>query len=216
MKLIYPFFFILIFSISLSAQMELSASMGINFVNTPSLFDYINQNYVSAGSEIIEGFNSSVLFSGEAGYNVNKSYQPALEIGYLINSYTYPGLNGQYELSYGNLIFSVINYYVINGDGFNFKFGGGGGLRIISADEKRPATGITQTFSSVGYGFLLRAEGNTLLGGNVYAKIGAQACYDFNGEPENNGQPLTNNIQKENVNFNSLSVGLNLGVSYIF
>ncbi len=214
MKLIYYLYIVFILSNFSFAQVELSASMGINFINSPSLFDYINQNYIQSGGEIIEGFNASVVFSGEAGYNVSESYQPAIEIGYLINSYTSPGLNGQYEMSYGNLMFSILNYYVINGEGYNFKLGGGGGLRFLSADEKRPATGITQTFSSVGYGFLLRAEGNTLLGGNIYAKIGAQASYDLNGEPENNGTHLTN--ANENVNFNSLSIGLSLGVSYIF
>lgn len=215
MKFVYLLLIVFIFENFSFAQVELSASMGINFINSPSLYDYLNQNYNQSG-EVVEGFNSSVIFAGEGGYYVTGTYQPAIEIGYLLNSYTFSGLNGQYELDYGNLMVSVINYYVINGEGYNFKFGGGGGLRFLSADEKRPATGVTQTFSSVGYGFLLRAEGNTLLGGNVYAQISAQASYDMNGEPENNGTPFRNNAADENVNFNSLSIGLSLGVSYIF
>lgn len=196
------------------SQVELSASMGINFISTPSFFDYVNQNFPQG--EILEGFNASVIFSGEAGYMVSESYQPAVEVGYLINSYTSSVLNGQYELSYGNLMLSIINYYVINGEGYNFKFGGGGGLRFLSADEKRPGTGTTLNFSSAGIGFLVRAEGNTLLGENIYAKISAQINYDLNGEPENNGQPLVNTVAGENVNFNSTSIGLSLGVAYIF
>ena len=214
MKKIFSIILIFIGSNLSFPQVELSGSMGINFINSPSLYDYINQNYIQSNGEIIEGFNASVIFSVEAGYNVSESYQPAIDIGYLINSYTEPVLNGQYELSYNNLMISVLNYYVIDGEGYNFKLGGGGGLRFLSADEKRPATGVTQTFTSVGYGLLLRAEGNTLLGGNIYAKIGAQASYDINGEPDNNGTYLTN--ANENVNFNSLSIGLSLGVSYIF
>jgi hypothetical protein len=198
------------------AQIELSTSMGIDFINSPSFYDYINQNYTQAGGEQLEGFNASVIFLGEAGYKLGESYQAAFEIGYLINSYTSSLLNGQYEISYGNLMFSLLNYYVINGDGYNFKFGGGAGLRFLSADESLPGTGIRRTFSTAGYGFILRAEGNTLLGGNVYAKISVQARYDINGEPEDDGTPLINNIAKETVNFNSLSVGLSLGVSYIF
>ena len=111
-------------------------------------------------------------------------------------------------------MFSVLNFYVLHGDGYSFKFGGGAGLRFLSADEKLPGTTLTTTYSSTGYGVLLRAEGNTLLGGNIYAKIAAQAGYDINGEPKNNGQHLGN--ANEAVNFNSLSVGLSLGVSYIF
>jgi len=214
MKLAYFLCIVFILSSFSTAQVELSASMGINFINSPSLYDYVNQNFPVPG-ETLEGFNASVVFSGEAGYNFSKSYQPAIDIGYLINSYTTTLSDGrQYEMSYGNLMFSIINYYVITGEGYNFKFGGGGGLRFLNADQT--ISGITQTFSSVGYGLLLRAEGNTLLGGNIYAKIGAQASYDINGEPKNNGTPLFNNAANEKVNFNSLSIGLSLGVSYIF
>jgi len=215
MKLFYSLLIIFFISKFSFAQIELSASMGIDFVNSPSLYDYLNQNFPVQG-EILEGFNSAIVFSGEAGYMISESYQQALEVGYLINSYISSGLNGQYELSYRNLLLSYLNYYVIAGEGYNFKLGGGFGLRFISADESLPGTGITKTFSSTGIGFLLRAEGNTLLGGNVYAKIGAQACYDLNGEPENNGTHLYNYAAEEIVNFNSLSVGLSLGVSYIF
>ena len=214
MKLAYFLCIVFILSSFSTAQVQLSASMGINFINSPSLYDYVNQNFPVLG-ETLEGFNASVVFSGEAGYNFSKSYQPAIDIGYLINSYTTTLSDGrQYEMSYGNLMFSIINYYVITGEGYNFKFGGGGGLRFLNADQT--ISGITQTFSSVGYGLLLRAEGNTLLGGNIYAKIGAQASYDINGEPKNNGTPLFNNAANEKVNFNSLSIGLSLGVSYIF
>jgi hypothetical protein len=189
--------------------------MGINFINTPSLYDYLNQNFATPG-ETVEGFNSSVIFSGEAGYNLSESYQPAFEAGYMIYSYTSSGLNGQYEISYGSIMISLLNYYVIHGEGYNFKFGGGVGIRFLGADQSLPGTGITRTFSSTGYGLLLRTEGNTLLGGNIYAKIGAQAGYDINGIPEDTGTPIRNNASNENVNFNSLSVGLSLGVSYIF
>lgn len=213
MKLIILLFIFLILNTITPAQVELSASMGIDFVNSPSFYDYINQNFPAQG-EIIEGFNASVIFSGEAGYMLSESYQPAVEIGYLIYSYTSSSSIGQYEMAYNNLMLSLLSYYVVNGDGYNFKLGGGAGLRFFSGDESLPGTGITKTYTSTGYGFLLRAEGNTLLGGNIYAKIGAQARYDLNGEPENNGAHLVN--INENVNFNSLSIGLSLGVSYIF
>ena len=113
---------------SVSAQVEISASMGIDFINSPSFYDYINQNYTQLGGESLEDFNASILFSGEAGYQLGESYQPAVEVGYLINSYTASLQNGQYEMAYRNLIFSLLNFYVINGEGYNFKFGGGAGL----------------------------------------------------------------------------------------
>ncbi len=205
----------LVFSKISFAQFDISASMGIDFVNSPSFSDYITQNFAAPG-ETVSGFNAAVIFSGEAGYMVSKTYEAAIDIGYLINSYTSSLANGQYDINYGNLMFSLLSFYVLHGDGYSFKFGGGAGLRFLSADEKPPGTISTTTYSSTGYGILLRVEGNTLLGGNIYAKIAAQAGYDINGEPKSGGQPLRNNIVNEAVNFNSLSVGLSLGVSYIF
>jgi len=195
------------------AQFDISASMGIDFVNSPSFSDYLTANYAAPG-ETVSSFNAAVIFSGEAGYMVSETYEAAIDVGYLINSYTSSTANGQYDINYGNIMFSLLNFYVLHGDGYSFKFGGGAGLRFLSADEKLPGTTSTTTYSSTGYGVLLRVEGNTLLGGNIYAKIAAQARYDINGEPKNNGQPLGN--ANEPVNFNSLSVGLGLGVSYIF
>jgi len=206
---------ILVFNTISFAQFDLSASMGINFVNSPSFSDYISQNYAAPG-ETVNGFTAAVIFSGEAGYMLSDNYEGAIEAGYLINSYTSSLDIGQYNISYGNLMLSALNFYVIHGDGYSFKFGGGAGVRFLSADEKPPGSTITKTYSSTGFGILLRIEGNTLLGGNIYAKIAAQAGYDINGEPKNNGQPLTNPAANSVVNFNSLSVGLSLGVSYIF
>ena len=206
---------LLVFSKISFAQFEVSGSMGIDFVNSPSFSDYISQNYAVPG-ETVSGFNAAVIFSGEAGYMLSETYQAAVDFGYLINSYTSSVSNGQYDINYGNIMFSILNFYVLHGDGYSFKFGGGAGIRFLSADEKLPGTTTTTTYSSTGFGILLRVEGNTLLGGNIYAKISGQAAYDINGEPANNGQPLTNPAANSAVNFNSLSVGLSLGVSYIF
>jgi len=111
---------------------------------------------------------------------------------------------------------SILNYYVLYGKGYNFKFGGGVGVRFLSVDESLPPTGSTENYSSVGYGFILRAEGNTAIAENVFAYIATDVRYDVNGEPKNNGEYLENNVYEENVNFNSLSFGLRLGISYQF
>jgi hypothetical protein len=109
-----------------------------------------------------------------------------------------------------------MNYYVIAGAGYNFKLGGGVGLRFVNADQRIRGINISETYTSTGFGFILKAQGNTLLGGNLYANIGAQLRYDINGEPENEAGPLYNGAVSENVNFYSLSAGVSLGVTYIF
>jgi hypothetical protein len=51
---------------------------------------------------------------------------------------------------------------------------------------------------------------------NLFANIGGDLRYDINGEPEDNsGHTLYNIVENENVSFNSFSLGVNLGISYL-
>ena len=193
-------------------QNEVRASMGIDFVSVPSVKDYIDQR----GYEQLADFNSAVNFSGSYSRMITETYQLQIELGYLLYSFNTFEINGQYDLSYNLIMPSILYYYVLNGTGYNFKFGGGAGIRLLAADESLPGTGSTQTYTSLGFGFILRAEGNTAISKDVYAHIAADIRYDINGEPEYNGIKLYNIVEKKNVNFNSLSVGIRLGVSYQF
>jgi hypothetical protein len=213
MKKLLPLILMILWYDSIFPQLELRAGMGIDFASMPSLQDYINQ---IVGTDLLGSLNSSIVFSGEADYLLNENYSIGIDAGYLINSYTSIYDLGKFEFSYNILSPSIMNYYVIRGLGYHFKFGGGLGPRFVSADQMLPGTGVTERYNSTGFGVILRADGNTLLGGNVYANIGADIKYDFNGEPKHNGKNLVNTIIPEDVSMNSLSFGLRLGVSYLF
>lgn len=207
--------FLISFSITF-AQIELKGTMGINFLSFPSVQDYINENYASSDAQI-GTFNSAVIFAGEVGAFVTKEFELSLEIPYQIFSYTKNVSLGQYELAYNLILPSVMGYYVLAGNGYNFKFGGGAGPRFVSVTESKKWQGTEDSFSSVGFGGLIRIEGNTALAENVFANIGFDLRYDTNGEPEtDNGNKLVNNVKGETVNFNTFSLGLRLGISYLF
>lgn len=208
---------VLFCQISISAQQnQLRASMGIDFINTPSLIDYINQsNFASDGSQL-PTFNTAVNFSGEYGKLLNDNFQLSVELAYLLYSYNASNINGRYDISYDLIMPSLMAFYVVSGKGYDFKFGGGAGIRFLSVDETLPASARSDNYTSTGFGAMIRAEGNTLLGGNIYANIITDIRYDINGEPKGNLGNLRNNVLNENVNFNSLSVGIKLGVSYFF
>lgn len=208
-KLTAVLFFALLISSTTFAQVELKANMGINYTSTPSLYDYLNR-YYAPSDEQINSFTASVIFQGEVGYYLSKNYQLALETAVSINSFSY-FVYGKREMNYTNIMPSVIGYYVLPGLGYNIKFGAGIGPRFFTVTES--FTLNTADYSSTGFGVLLRAEGNTRLGKNFMASIGANVRYDFNGEPESNGKKIYNNGEKEYVNFNSLSIGLHLGIS---
>jgi hypothetical protein len=217
LKNIFFAIIILLCQISISAQNnQLRASMGIDFINTPSLIDYINQsNFASDGSQL-PTFNTAVNFSGEYGKLLNENFQLSVELAYLIYSYNASNINGRYDISYDLIMPSLLAFYVVSGKGYDFKFGGGAGIRFLSVDETLPASARSDNYTSTGFGAIIRAEGNTLLGGNVYANVITDIRYDINGEPKGNLGNLRNNVLNENVNFNSLSVGIKLGVSYFF
>jgi hypothetical protein len=196
------------------AQVELKGVMGIYFFSAPSMQDYINQNFAPSNDQL-SSFVSSVMFAGEGGYFISPNFITTVELAYQLYSYTTGSTGGLYDLTYTNVMPTLLGYYVVSGKGYNFKFGGGVGVRFSGVDESLPATGVKTSYSSVGYGIIGRIEGNSLLGGGVYANIGADIRYDANGEPENNGTPLYNNIRNENVNFNAFSVGVRLGITYI-
>ncbi len=196
------------------AQIEVKGTMGINFLSFPSVQDYINQTYAPSNSQL-GTFNSAVIFTGELGYFTGKDFELSIEVPYQIYSYTENVGLGQYELTYNSLLTSMMAYYVVFGTGYNFKFGGGAGPRFIFVTESKKWQGTEDSFDSIGFGGLLRIEGNTALAENVFANIGVDLRYDVNGEPENsNGNTLVNTVKSENVNFDTFSLGVKLGISY--
>jgi hypothetical protein len=107
---------------------------------------------------------------------------------------------------------SLLYNYVLIGTGYNFNFGGGAGLRFLSITEKLPSDPNDYNYSSVGYGLILRAAGNTAIAQDVYAYIGADIRYDILKEPK----PSVGGNTIGDVNFSSLSFGVRLGISYQF
>ena len=215
MKSIFLCLFILVSLSTPHAQYSIRASMGIDFANTPSLNDYINQTFPVDGNPLND-FNTAVNFSGEVGYSITNTFQIGVELSYLLNSFNFSNDLGKFELDYNIISPTLLGYYVLNGAGYNFKFGGGLGIRFVTVDLTFPGRNFTTKYSGTGFGMILRAEGNTLLGGNFYANIEADLKYDINGSPKSGISNLYNSISREDVKLTSLAVGLRLGVSYIF
>lgn len=208
-KILIAFFVILVSVLAIAQkQNEVRASMGIDFINVPKLKDYLELNY---SPDRLSDFSSAVNFSGAYGLMIGEYSQLELELGYLLNSYNYPQDNGSYDLSYSLLMPSLLYNYVVVGKGYNFKFGGGAGIRLLSITEKQ-AGQFDENNSAFGFGFILRASGNTAIAENVYAHIGADIRYDLISKADDNA--TGNNIG--NVDFSALSLGIRLGLSYQF
>ena len=193
-------FIIILFVLSsgVKAQLSFNAAMGLDFRAASSFRDYINANYPSPGN-LLSSFKSAASFSLETDYKIEKNFEIGLQYNLLIDSYNSTTSNYQISINYHRP--SIMAYYVVPGDGYQFKFGGGLGYRYVSLTEKIYAS---SNYSASGFGLVLSAVGNTQLAKNVYALIGVDARYDAPGDVSS----------KENFNMNSISFGIYLGVTY--
>ncbi len=204
---------LLIFFITknVSAQVDIATGMGISFLTNSSLSDYFDAYFPS--DERQPTFSSTAEFYLEADFNISPTFQLGIEDVYTLYSYNTSIGFTNYELEYGHHKPSLLAYYVITGEGYKFKFGGGAGVRIVNLSEKKI---ITEDYTAVGIGFLLRAQAHTKLGGNFYANVGGSMRFDFPGEPSDGERTIHNSTINENVNINSFSVSVDIGISYFF
>ncbi|MGE5431813.1 MAG: hypothetical protein ACM3QX_12100 [Syntrophomonadaceae bacterium] len=214
------FFVLVLLSVRANAQsqlFEINAGMGIDLAATPSLNDYINTSFATSEDQR-PSINTNVEFYGEIGRQTSEHFQLGVEYAMTIASYnTINGKAGKYDLSYTIHMPSVLAYYVINGSGYKFKFGGGAGYRLASVDESLAYYSSAVNYTSSGVGFLLKADGSTTLGGSLYANIAGLIRTDFIGVPKNGNANLAyNNAANEKVNMNSFSAGIRLGLTYMF
>ena len=196
------------YSGSVFSQIDISAGMGINFFNASSLKDYINYNYNFNGNEL-GSVNTSVEFFGQVDFSVSENYDIGFEYAYMLYSYNTAALFFNYELSTVMHKPSVVAYRVLEGEGYKIKFGAGAGPRFAVWEE---SIYTTNKYTAAGVGFLLKAQGLTLLSDNVYANIGMDLRYDMPGKfDESDNNPFISD-----TDFNSLIFGIKLGVSYFF
>lgn len=194
----------------IKAQWDVSAGMGINQVYSSSFKEYVN---IMRNGEL-DDFYTAADFIGTINYSFNDKYQLGLEIDYSLYSYNSEVVIGNYEISYGIIKPSLVFNYLLKGEGYMLKFGGGAGIRLIEVNEKISPLDIT--YSAKGFGVLLKAEGHTKLSEDFYALIGVDTRLDFSGDLKDGDKPLYNSVDKENVSLGAFSVGLKLGVSYVF
>ncbi len=206
--------FIIIFAATVNAQWDLGVSMGVDFKSAPDYRDYVNAVYGPYGKKL-STFSSAANFSVELDYAGLKKFQPGIEYSLLIDSYTVTLVGGANELSYLIHRPSLLGFYKVEGEGYKFKFGFGGGVRFIEFTEKI----ITETrYHSSGYGIIIKTEGVTKIDGNIYVSVGIDLRYDFFNELYNEefDKKIINFVNGDAVDLNSVSGGIKLGIVYSF
>lgn len=204
----------LLFSNILFAQSDIRFSMGLNFVSAPQLREYIN--YSAPSNDLQPEISTYIEFAGEYGYKLNNQYQIGLETAYESKSVNYPAVPSGYVFDYSLISPTLIGYYISVSEGYKFKFGIGAGPRFAMVDES-VYINRSDSYSSSGFGMLLKADGSTKLSELVFAYIGFDIRYNNLGELKSSSDNvLVNPNTNEGVSFNSFSAGIKLGISIIF
>jgi hypothetical protein len=197
-----------------STRIGVSAGMGVNYHNAPDIVNRVNASTVSRRAE---SFKSGVDFFVALSVPLSRDWVAKLEYVYSFSSYSIPssfitGFNE--EFSYRIHMPTIIAQYILyEAQTYNFKVGAGAGFHLGSYDEKLTSTGAFEA-SANGVGSVLELEGNTALGENLYAHLGAQLRWEFVGELRDGAGRKP--IATASTTLHFFSVGARLGMSYYF
>ncbi len=216
MKIKYAFTILFfVFSFRAFGQVEVSAGMGLSYFFDGDLRDYVNE---LTSNSSLKSFNSQVEFFGEIDLPKQSSFEWGLEYAYSIFSFHYDFGPSLYDLILNSHKPTLFYYYVIRGKGYEFKFGGGLGVRILQFKEKLPYIVTYDSHALLGWGTALKTQALTALGNNLFAVIAANFRWDAPGTYQKSLNQLYGGSSRlgTQINFNSISFGLLVGLTYKF
>lgn len=213
MNKLFSLLLFIMFSISAFAQIDIKGGMGINLISMPGLRDYLNANY--AQGQQLSSFSTAISFDGEVTYQI-QNMQYGLDFALETNSFSYDLTANKYKLSYTAAQPSATAYYVLSGEGYLFKCGGGLGPRFLSVTESGLYLNSGTTYTATGWGFLGRVDAGTAIAQSAFAYIGGEIGYNHFPIPESAGSKMTAKSNPDGVNFSEFFVSLKLGVIYSF
>jgi hypothetical protein len=162
---------------------DITAGLGIAVQSTPLLANYINALTQPTLDQRVDQFNSVAEFYVVPEVQVSKEWSAAIEYSLLVKSYSITSSSGflRTDISYEVQMPSVLVHYLVFGEGFRLKLGGGVGYHFVKFDQTFSTTGTGETLRGNGLGFKLDATGNTKFDETFYGSIGVDLRWDFLG-----------------------------------
>ncbi|MCX6133376.1 MAG: hypothetical protein NTU47_06135 [Ignavibacteriales bacterium] len=162
---------------------DVTAGLGIAVHSTPLLANYINALAQPPLDQRVDQFNSAAEFYVIPELQVSRDWSVGIEYSMLLKSYSIDSRSAyaRTEIAYEVHMPSVLLHYLVFGDGFRLKFGGGAGYHFAKFDQSFPLIGAGETFRISGPGFKIDAVGNTKFDDTFYGSIGIDLRWDFLG-----------------------------------
>jgi hypothetical protein len=201
---------------SASRFVAISGGMGISAHSATSTGDYISALLQLREPDRIGEFTTAIEFFVTPEIQISDDWSLALEYAYLVKSYRLtstlaPGIS---DFSTSLHMPTAIAHYLIPGEGYWLKFGGGVGYYFGTFSQELFGSGQTQVFRASAPGLKLEAVGNTMFDENFYGYIGIDARWGFD-EAFSQSDGTTASYQNTNASLGFFNIGLKLGVTVV-
>jgi hypothetical protein len=162
---------------------DFTIGLGIDAHSAPSVANYINAIAMPTLDQKVTGFQTAAEFFAVPELQVSREWSAGIEYSLLVKSYSINSISGysRSDISYQVHMPSVLVHYLVLGEGYRLKLGGGVGYHFVTFDESFAGVGSFGTLKSQGLGFKLDAIGNTKFDQTFYGSIGVDLRWDFLG-----------------------------------
>jgi hypothetical protein len=186
--------------------------VGADAHGAPSYIDQVNEQVQPSEFQRLGKVLTAIDLSVMPEYAFAPHWSAAIEYALLFNSHEATGANGTLEYNYTVHMPTALVHYVVQGDGFWWKAGGGLGYHLASLSQK--FRGIDMSFDGTAHGPALKldAMAGTSMAPSVYGTAAVEFRAAFLGSlRDGNGTPLR--VSGHDVNLQFYSFGLKLGLT---
>lgn len=194
-----------------------SGGMGISAHSATSTADYISAVLQLGGPNRISDFTSAIEFFVTPEVQVSEDWSLGLEYSYLVKSYRLsssagPGIS---EFSTSIHMPTAVVHYLVPGEGYWLKLGGGLGYYFGTFTQTLFGSGQPQSFAASAPGIKLEAVGNTMFDDAFYGYIGIDVRWGFDGSfSQSDGSSPSYQETAPSLGF--FNIGLKLGLTVMF
>jgi len=196
---------------------SLSGGMGISAYSATATSDYISAVLQLPEPERLGDFTSAIEFFATPEVQLSEDWSLALEYSYLIKSYrlSSTAAPGASEFSTSIHMPTLLLHYLVPGEGYWLKLGGGAGYYVSSFSQMLFGSGQMQSFRASAPGLKFEAVGNTMFDESFYGYIGLDARWGFDDSySDSDGSSPSFGQTAPSLGF--FSLGLKLGVTILF
>ncbi len=159
---------------------QITAGLGVSAHWDPTILDYINALTIPSPDQKLAGFATASEFFITPEVQVSDDWSVGLEYSYFLKSYNVSGFY-QWNFSYTAQLPTLLVHYLVPGEGYWLKFGGGPGYAFGNLSSEFLQTGSTERATTNGPSFKIEAVGNTEFDEHFWGSIGVDLRWVYAG-----------------------------------